>query len=226
MALSTLDKVHRLVEFATGEPYGDGEIVTDVIVGYAEPGYGSDDDVIVLGNWNPKRYPRDGEPALTPRENIGPRLAEALERVGAEIQWLDEWAQCQTCWRAVRTQPDSYSWKPSYEFVEDHGPVCADCQIAYGVDALDEYLNDPSKCITWCGPEHVEGFGFVKWEPGDPHTYANGWFPGQDDDPHKILEAIKERHPDADVVFFLDESSQFYIRFSAYVRLPEDEGDE
>lgn len=78
--LTTQEKVSRLLTFALGEPYGDGYTVTDVIRGYAEPGYGSDDSVIVLGNWNPKRWPRDGEPALTPEENLGPRLADALDR--------------------------------------------------------------------------------------------------------------------------------------------------
>lgn len=218
-----LKNVQRLVRAATGEEYGDGSTVTDVIVGYAEPGYGNADSVIVLGDWNDKTSYASGERVVT--DNLPSRLVAALERIGAEIQWCDEWAQCGSCFRAVRTQPDSYHWKPSYVFLEDDGPTCADCLISDGEDALtgfgnesDSYVNNARKCISWCEPSHVESFGFVKWEPGNEHTYESGWHPGQTDDPTPILAAILERYPDSETVFFLDESSQFYVRFSAYVR--------
>ena len=45
----------RLIKVATGEEYGDGEVVTALAIGYAEPGYGTDETVVVLGNWNPPR---------------------------------------------------------------------------------------------------------------------------------------------------------------------------
>lgn len=41
-----------------------------------------------------------------------------------------------------------------------------------------------------------------------------------------ILAAILETHPTAEVVFFLDESSQFYVRFSAYFRIPSSDNQE
>lgn len=221
--MSTASKVSHLLRLVTGEDYGDGEIVTDVIHGYAEPGYPTDPEtVIVLGNWNAKRYPGPDDAPLTLAENLGPRLFDALTRLGAECEWLDEWAQCQECYRAVRTTENSYSWKPSYVWFEDSF-VCADCAIAMGADALTDYVNDASKCVTWCEPSHVESLGFEQWESDDPHEYASGWHPGQTDDPTAILAEIQREHPDAEVVFFLTESSQFYIRFAAYVRIPEDE---
>lgn len=222
--LSTYEKVARLVKFATGEEYGDGEMVTAVLPnGYAEPGYGSylrDETVVVLGNWNPKRWPRDGEPPLTPAESLPDRLGAALERVGADIEWLDEWDECRECHRAVRTQADSYSWQQS--FIEtDDGRVCHECAIEAGEGYLTEYVNDPRKCVTWCETSHIEQYGYAKWAPGDPQDYEHGWHPGQTDNPQAIHDSILEAHPDAEVLFFLDESSQFSIRFSAYVRLPE-----
>lgn len=223
--LTVLDKVSRLVQFATGEPYGDGEIVMNVIVGYAEPGYGTDETVIVLGNWNIRGPKFRNDPTLTAEESMPDRLARSLERVGAEIEWLDEWDQCQNCYRAVRTQGDSYHWKPYYQWTEDSGPICADCLLKDGIDAItgfgndrDSYVNNADKALTWCEPSHVESFGFVKWEPGDEHTYESGWFQGQDDKPADILAEILRRDETAEVVFFLDEASQFYIRFSAYFR--------
>lgn len=224
--LTTYDKVSRLIEYATGERHGDGYIVTDVISGYAEPGYPSGDDVvIVLGDWNDKIRYVDGVREVL--DDFPSRLARSLERVGAELEWLDEWYSCSGCFRAVRSTENSYHWKPAYLWT-DNGPVCHECAIGDGEDALtaygDEregYINNPQKCVTWCEPEHVESFGFVKWEPGNPQTYENGWHPGQTDDPKVIFDVILEAHPTAEVIFFLDESSQFYVRFSAYVRIPD-----
>jgi len=230
MSLTTLEKVQRLVKFATGEEYGDYEMVTGVSVGYAEPGYGNDESVVVLGNWNDKTEYNRETGTFTTLSDLPSRLARSLERVGAEIEWLDEWTECQSCWRVVRTQGDSYHWKPSYECVEDAGPICADCLIKDGEDAITGYGNDENSHIssadnglrpgiTWCEPSHIEQFGFVKWEPGNEHTYESGWHPGQTDEPQPILDEILRQHPTAEVLFFLDESSQFYIRFSAYFRV-------
>lgn len=219
MTLTVADKVARLVNYATGDPYGDGEVVTNVLGGYAEPGYGSplsDEVVIVLGNWNDKDRYVNGKREIV--SDVPSRLARSLERVGAEIEWLDEWTECQGCYRAVRTQPDSYSWRSSYAEC-DGAILCRDCLRECEEDALSEYVNNPLRCVTWCDPAHVESFGYVKWEPSDPHTYESGWHPGQTDTPEPILDEIHAAHPDAEVVFFLDESSQFYIRFSAYYRI-------
>lgn len=227
--LSVYDKATRLVNFATGESYGDGYMVTSVIVGYAEPGYGNDESVIVLGDWNPRRvngiedYWHSDDPDVT----LPVRLARSLERVGAEIQWCDEWTSCNGCLKAIRTTADSYSWRPAFAWTDD-GIYCHTCMADAGIDGLEDYINDPHKCVTWCEPSHVESLGFVKWEPGEEHTYENGWHPGQTDDPEAILSEIVERYAAASkdtprVLFFLDESSQFYIRFSAYVLDASDE---
>lgn len=221
--MSTYTKVTRLLGLVLGEEHGDGELITDVIDGYAEPGYPTD-AIVVTGNWNPKRYPREGDAPLTLTENLGPRLYDALTRLGAECEWLDEWSQCQECYKAVRTTENSYHWKPSYVWLEDSF-ICASCAIAMGEDALTDYINEPTKCVTWCEPAHVESLGFEQWEPDDPHTYESGWHPGQTDDPTKIFAEIQRVHPDAQVVFFLSEASQFYIRFAAYVRHPVTEED-
>lgn len=233
MAHTTLEKVTRLINYATGEEYGDGYTVTNVIVGYAEPGYGSNDDVIVLGDWNPRHIPGatgDRWTSTDPAVTLPVRLARSLERSGARIEWSDEWYQCGNCYRAVRCEADSYSWRPYYAMA-DGEITCADCLRDMGDDALTDVINNPQACVTWCDAAHVVSLGFVKWEPGDEHTYESGWHPGQTDNPQEIYDAIVARYeeqekPAPDVVFFLDESSQFYVRFSAYVRdAREDEED-
>jgi hypothetical protein len=220
--LTTRDKVRRLVRFATGDEYGDGEMVTDIILGYAEPGYGSvpsgETPIIVLGNWNPRRVPGEDRKSKHPAVTLPKRLGEALERAGAGVHWLDEWARCDGCYRAVRTEPDSYSWQPSYALT-DGGLLCHDCLRECGEDALDEYVNDSGRAVTWADGPHLESFGYVKWEPRDPHTYESAHHSGQDDEPADVLAEIQGHYDDARVIFLLDEASQFYVRFSAYVKI-------
>lgn len=231
---TVLENAYRLIKAATGGDYGDGYTVTDVCIGYAEPGYPTDPSaVIVFGNWNPRSVEGVTDPraphgsdndrwgSKDNRVTMPCRLFDALERVGAECEWSDEWSQCSDCYRAVRTTENSYSWRPSYAWF-DGGISCHECLIGCGEDALAgfgvgeySYVNDPSKCVAWCEPSHVESFGYVKW---NEQTYESGWHPGQDDKPEAIFAEIKAAHPDASVVFLLDDSSQFYIRFSAYVR--------
>ena len=235
MKYTTPEKVQRLLNYVFGESWGDGEIVTNVIVGCAEPGYRDNDSVIVLGDWNPRHItgvtvndfnsPLSRWKSDDPRVTFPKRLAESLERMGANIEWSDEWYSCGSCGRAVRSQPNSYQWKPSYLMGE--GEICClDCARDMGEDALDEYVNNPDTVITWCEPSYVESFGYVKWEPGNEHTYENGWHPGQNDNPQSIYDEIVAAHEnDVKVVFFLDENSQFYIRFSAYVKEETKEND-
>lgn len=218
--LSTLERAARLVEIATGERWGDGMLVTDVIVGCAEPGYCSSNDVVlVLGDWNPKRYQRGNDAPLTKAENIGPRLARALETAGAETLWLDEWTRCDGCHRAVRTKADSYSWKPSYARVNECEILCRECLLENVNDSLTagDYVNNADNAVTWCDSAELSAAGWTQWESHRPHTYESGWFDGQTDDPREIFGEIR-RETAADVVFLLDESSQFYIKFSAWTR--------
>lgn len=214
----------RLVEIATGETWGDGEVVTDVLHGYADPRYGAEDATIVLGNWNPKRYPREGDAPLSKVENLGPRLARALERVGAEVEWLDEWAQCSECYRAIRTEPDSYSWVPKYTWLGDD-IVCGSCLLEDPAGSIDagDYINNADKAITWAEGPTLAAMGWTQWAPGDPRQFQNGWHPGQDDNPAAILAEVLAADETAEVVFLIDATGQFDVRFSAYTRAREDD---
>lgn len=213
------EQVGDLLAAELGERWGDGYTVTDVVHGYAQPGYGSDDAVIVLGNWNPKRWPRGDDPELTDAENVGPRLAELLEDMGAEIEWHDEWTSCAECYRAIRTQADSYSWTMFGAWIDDAGYVCADCLRADMDTALEDYVNNADNAVTWASAADMVAAGWTQYAPEDPHTYESGWHPGQTDDPHRVLESIREdMGADTDVVFLIDSVGQFDMRFSAWTR--------
>lgn len=234
--LPTHELIGRIIEIALGEKYGDGYIVTDVCTGYAEPGYGrSDDAIVVFGNWNDKR-PAYGwnvknqagdrytsAPNITKADTLPSRLARVLEAAGAEIEWLDEWSQCSHCYRAVRTEPDSYSWTPYFAWVGECEIVCADCLRANPDWIIDEYINNPEKALTVLGVDELTTLGFVQHDA----RYESGWY-GREDNPTEILKGILKFAPEGtEVVFTIDSVGQFDAHFSAWLRTPEtDEDDE
>lgn len=217
--LPKADIAQRLIRAATGEDYGDGELVTNLIGGYADERYGDQDALVVLGNWNNKRWAREGEPELTKAETLPSRLATALDKLGVETLWLDEWNECSVCYRAIRTQPDSYSWTPNYSFTED-GYVCGKCLHEDVGSYVEPYINEATKAITWANAADLAPFGWEPWKPEDVQRYESGWYPGQDDDPRSVLDSIHENHPTLEVVFIIDDVGQFDTHWSAVTRDP------
>lgn len=94
--------------------------------GYAEPGCTDPEcGLIATGNWNEITSWFDGKRTVV--SNICKRLGDIFERMGIEIEWSDEWAVCSDCQKLVRTQPDSYQWKPFYT-LDDSELICLECQ--------------------------------------------------------------------------------------------------
>ena len=194
--LNTYEAMKRIVKAGTGEEYGDYSTVMDIGIGTEQ----GSDVVWATGNWN-------GE--------LGGRLFKALERIGVECEWYDEYDQCHDCQKLIRVRSDSYHWQPQYLSCDD-GRVCLDCIDTSNDDVLDEFgfIDNFDKCIPDVLGNHLEEWG---WAPYNG-VYENGWHPGQTDDPHVIFDKIKEQNPHMSIVFRLDEVSQFYIRFTAWVK--------
>jgi len=206
--------------------FTDEGIVTDWCSEYGEPGYSHDDDattpVVVLGSYwcrcgkvvHPADHPRAGEPDLHTYETHRPRLWDRLAAQGVQFEWCDEWIVDHENDKAYRTEPDSYSWQPSYVMTED-------CELLTPDDDIDSWIewaaNDTGRCIpsaVYTGSD-VEAAGFTKHNG----QFENGWHPGQSDDPATIDAAIRGLYgDDIDVVFALDSTGQFDIAFSAYWR--------
>lgn len=220
--MDKFDAACRLIKAACGEEYGDGETVTDIGIGIAEPGYGNDETIWVTGNWNPARFVRkgDGQPPLTNDESRPVRLGNALERLGVELLWLDEWIQCGQCMKVVRSEPDSYSWTPYYLMGEDDcQPYCLDCFATYyGSDdsGLRDFgfIDNPRNAI----PDHIKTSQLEAWG-WERHNgvFENGWY-HREDDPQQIFDRIKAESPQLEVLFAIDENQQFCIRFTAWVK--------
>lgn len=175
------------------------------IVGY------DDEAVWVTANWNPARFPRHGEPELTADEALPVRMAEALEAAGVETLWSDEWTRCDTCYKAVRTEPDSYSWQPQYLYLEDWGIVCSPCIKADPDGVLAEFVNDPFKAL----PTEFTFLLGDEWTPAGDRE-VNGWYDGADADPRAIFDRLAVDHDE--VVFALTDIGQFHVGFRAYVK--------
>jgi len=174
-----------------------GEI-TDIADDYCEPGYALPEGRkgVAFGDWNGKRY----------------RLANILDRMGYEVEWLDEWTRCDSCDRAFRTQPDSYSWKMHGAFLEHDGTmVCGDCLAENPEWITDEIMNDPRRALTIDGIDlAADGWHMI---PGD--AWRNGWY-GQEDNPEEVvLSHVPENH---DYIFVIDSVCQFEIAFRLWIR--------
>lgn len=78
---------------------------------YAEPGYEQPTRGVLFANWN----------------NLPSSVEEELENAGYAVEWSDEWTTCADCNAALRTQPDSYCWEPSFCQDEDGEYICKTC---------------------------------------------------------------------------------------------------
>ncbi len=177
---------------------------------YGEPGYSNDGvTAVVLGSY---WMPRTGD-SLRSWFDKYPLFFGRLEEAGVQFEWYDEWAiDFDGCSKAYRTQPDSYSWQPSIVWTEYGEMITPD----HDAETWIEYAqNEPTVCI----PDHIwekyeSDFADLGWERLD-ETFESGWHPGQNDDPKEIYARLES---DYDVMFRLDGTGQFDVRFSAYVK--------
>lgn len=169
--------------------------------GYAEPGYSDPEcGLIATGNWNDYRG-----------TDLASRLCSIFEKLGIEIEWSDEWSDCSGCGKLVRTSADSYSWQPSYT-LGDGEINCHECITENAEEHLASLEGNADTCNTIEDIDPAD-YGYVCF---NEDSYETGWHPGQNDDPHKVAKFF-EAHDVSRYLFQLDENSQFYSRWSAYV---------
>lgn len=185
----------------------------DYCQGYAEPGYELRDkkDLIYFADWN----------------QVDDEMMSHIEE-HFMIEWSDEWACCDDCGKAVRTQPDGWGWQPYYH-IFDCEIYCFDCidnnndlQLSL-IDELiikgNEVDIDKDKVnFHLLQMEHFDlkdhGFQLL-----NENQFENGFHPHQTDDPVKILKGLdpqflKSNH----FIFRQSSSSQFSIGFDLHYR--------
>jgi hypothetical protein len=177
--------------------------------GYAEPGYSDPDSgLVALSDWNSvTRWDEDAHKFVEVDEAPG-RVAALLERLGAKLEWSDEWLSCDSCGLLFRCKPDSYSWQQSGVF-EDGCCCCADCLD--GADHLANLEGQSDRCNTVASISPDE-HGYVLLSD----DFEHGFHPGQDADPGliaKLLESVGCTR----YVFNLDGTGQFDVAFSVWL---------
>lgn len=172
--------------------------------GYAEPGYSG--EIVATGNWNSvTRYLNKASHIV---DDTPSRLGEVLEKLGVEIEWSDEWANC-SCGKLVRTQANSYSWTQSF-YCFDGEIECIDC-VTEDPEGYLSYLDGNVDAANTMNV-NLEEHGYNKIE----NDYESGLYGGQNDNPSNIAKALQDAGVDR-FIFNIDSVGQFETKFSVYV---------
>ena len=87
-------------------------------------------------------------------------------------------------------------------------------------DLVDYFIDEDSRALpTWFPTDELEALGFEQ----KSCDFANGWY-GRVDNPSKIIDSIKEKYPNAEVVFQIDYAHMFEVGFCVWVKANEDLG--
>jgi hypothetical protein len=125
-------------------------------------------------------------------------------------EWSDEWSTCDGCSRAVRTQPDCYSWKASFA---DFGGelLCTDCIEDYPGNYLKHVANELRDGTLL----DLESHGFIRVTRDEYHRWGNGLYDHHDDDPRAQIDLLNTAGFDVAFELF---PSQFTMEWDLFVR--------
>lgn len=207
------EKAERLLECArkraiAKEALQQIEYVTINSSGYAEPGYSG--DVVATGDWNTISRFNQKKNEWVAIDDTMRWLAKVLEAAGVEIEWSDEWEECEGCNKLVRTQADSYGWQPSYRR-DDSGLLCVHCLKEDPVEYLESMEGDFKSANTISSIDPAN-HGYVLLQD----AYEHGFHRGQDADPKLVAKALDDQGV-CRYLFNIDDVGQFDMKFSVYV---------
>jgi hypothetical protein len=181
--------------------------------GYAEPGY--DDPkggFVALGNWNDITHWDEASRSFVTDDDTPGALGKALEMLGVELEWEDEWVACDTCGKLFRTNPNCHGWQQSGT-IDDGGCCCADCLDP--VAHLEALEGQDSRCNTIASIDPAQ-HGYIRLDI----DFENGLYGGQAASPQligSILHSVRVKR----YLFNLDATGQFDITFSVYLHKSE-----
>jgi hypothetical protein len=189
-----------------------------------EPGYDKE-TLRAFGDWNEidsrpdpirdaflrmeGKEPEKVDLTQTDEKNVLGKLAAALEKMGFELEWEDEWAACDGCGATFRISGNGYDWTPYY-IATDDGKYCGDCLADSFEDYIEIYAEE-NKAV----PSHIklEDYGYAQYNG----QFESGFHYGQDASPKVIRQSMAKLGVDH-VLFQLDFNSQFTTGFSTWVR--------
>jgi hypothetical protein len=188
---------------------------------YAEPGHDDPTSgLIVIGDFSPvtvspiSAVHLIGSLPIHVVDDSPERVAFLLEEVGVELLPQDEWAICDACGRAVRTNSDSTAWKQNAWTDMNCDFICGDCVSANSISYLEWHEDRADRCLTIDGIDPTD-HGYVVVE-----SFVHGLHPGQDASPKLIAKAIRQQGI-LRFLFRLDRTSQHDIYFSLFIHSSE-----
>jgi len=197
-------KMWRLIKDATGWDAPDGEIIYDSGVGMEnEP-----EAVWVSGNWSTRP---EWSPDFARRIEL---LGEALEGLGVEVLWYDEYIRCDRCQKLLRKVDDSAFWRPQFH-VLDGNTVCRECILSDYAPL--EFVRRNSRIPDTAGflfddaENWLRRHSWIKFG----EDYQTGWH-GRGDNPDDIVATIRQKYPDAPVAMVSEDHSTFQTAYNVY----------
>lgn len=146
--------------------------------------------------------------------NHGPEgLEDLVASLGADTVYDDDHSTCEECGQLVSTRPMYSGWTAKWLWLGSD-IVCKHCAREYPEHIIEEYANQQEKVLP---PNIVDvtALGFVAHKT----ELETGLHIGMNADLSE-LDSVPEGY---DYILTLDESSQFYVTWSIYIRKQEDE---
>jgi hypothetical protein len=108
------------------------------------------------------------------------------------------------------------------------GNYCVDCATGdYLDETIAQYIGEPGKCIpaSLVSESTLAENGFARFNVPPAES---GWHPGQTGTPDAIVAEFERVHgtDGFEWLFYLDETSQFYICFTLFYRATDTDGED
>lgn len=179
---------------------------------------------ILTANWN--HFPRAGaadshrtEQGKTDQDfnwsRKSRRFQAILEEMGYQLEWNDQTSRCDHCYGCITEGPDYYGDSAHYAILKDSDIVCEDCiRKDFSKEYLEGLEGNPRAASFIAGVDPSE-HGYILIQDG----FENGFHPGQNDNPTKIMKALKDKGYEH-LIFQITDAGQFDVHFAIWHKPP------
>ena len=171
---------------------------------FQEPDGGED---AVIANWNHDYLNR-----------VGKFLRSNYPNVSQE--WEDTTVRCD-CGKLITTNPQHWGWQPKYVYMsKDACYLCQECALEAADEVIEQAMNNERIALWSWFLDALKERGWVCLED-DANTCARfetGFHVGQDDSPVETKAHVQKNLPDHDLVFAINDVSQFDTRWSVHIK--------
>lgn len=138
------------------------------------------------------------------------RIQSIMESRGIELSFHDETVTDEQG-RVHNTSPNGWGWIPTY--VVGDGWILAQDEAESDPEEYAELLTDSDTMADQWGVD-FSSLGFRKYES----QYESGLHPGQTDTPDKARQSIESELGPVEIIWAIDGTGQFDMKFSAWIR--------